>query len=32
MLVALGVHPDGTKEVLSFRLEDSENAASWEAR
>jgi len=31
MLVALGVHRDGTKEVLSFRLEDSESAASWEA-
>ena len=31
MLVALGVHRDGTKEVLGFRLEDSESAASWEA-
>ncbi len=31
MLVALGVHRDGTKEVLGFRLEGSESAASWEA-
>ncbi len=31
MLVALGVHRDETKEVLSFRLEDSESGASWEA-
>jgi transposase-like protein len=31
MLVALGVHRDGTKEVLSSRLEEGETAASWEA-
>lgn len=30
LLVGLGVHQDGTKEVLGFLLVDAESAASWE--
>jgi len=31
VLVALGLHPDGKKEVIDFRLAKSESAAEWEA-
>ena len=30
VLVALGLRPDGKKEVIDFRLEASESAAEWE--
>jgi len=30
VLVALGIRPDGKKEVLDFRLAGSESAAEWE--
>ena len=30
MLVALGLRPDGKKEVIDFRLAHSESAAEWE--
>jgi transposase-like protein len=30
MLCALGIHADGTKELLSFRLADVEDTASWQ--
>lgn len=31
VLVALGLRPDGKKEVIDFRLAGSESAAEWEA-
>ncbi|MGH6958991.1 MAG: IS256 family transposase [Dongiaceae bacterium] len=31
VLVALGIRPDGKKEVIDFRLAGSESAAEWEA-
>lgn len=30
VLVALGLHPDGKKEVLDYRLATAESAAQWE--
>lgn len=30
VLVALGIRPDGKKEVIDFRLAESESAAEWE--
>jgi putative transposase len=30
MLVALGLRPDGKKEIIDFRLAQSEIAAEWE--
>jgi putative transposase len=30
MLVALGLRPDGRKEVIDFRLASAESAAQWE--
>jgi putative transposase len=30
VLVALGLRPDGTKEVIDFRLASAESAAQWE--
>ena len=30
VLVALGIHPDGKKEVIDFRLAVAESAAQWE--
>ena len=30
VLVALGLHPDGKKEVIDYRLATSESAAQWE--
>ena len=30
VLVALGLHPDGKKEVIDFRLATAESAAQWE--
>ena len=30
VLVALGLHPDGKKEIVDFRLAQSESAAEWE--
>jgi transposase-like protein len=30
VLVALGLRPDGKKEVIDFRLAASESAAEWE--
>ena len=30
VLVALGLRPDGKKEVIDFRLAPSESAAEWE--
>jgi transposase-like protein len=30
MLCAFGIHTDGTKELLSFRLADVEDTASWQ--
>ena len=30
VLVALGLHPDGRKEVLDYRLATAESAAQWE--
>jgi transposase-like protein len=31
VLVALGIRPDGKKEIIDFRLAGSESAAEWEA-
>lgn len=31
VLVALGLHPDGKKEVIDFRLAPGESQAAWEA-
>lgn len=31
VLVALGIRPDGRKEVIDFRLAPAESAAAWEA-
>jgi transposase-like protein len=31
MLCAFGIHADGKKEILSFRLADTEDTDSWEA-
>jgi transposase-like protein len=31
VLVALGLRPDGKKEIIDFRLAGSESAAAWEA-
>jgi putative transposase len=31
VLVALGIRPDGKKEIIDFRLAKSESAAEWEA-
>jgi transposase-like protein len=30
VLVALGIRPDGKKDVIDFRLAGSESAAEWE--
>jgi transposase-like protein len=30
VLVALGIHPDGRKEIIDYRLAASESAAEWE--
>ena len=30
VLVALGIRPDGKKEIIDFRLAESESAAEWE--
>ncbi len=30
VLVALGLRPDGKKEIIDFRLAASESAAEWE--
>ena len=30
VLVALGLHPDGKKEIIDFRLATAESAAQWE--
>jgi transposase-like protein len=30
VLVALGLRPDGTKEIIDFRLATAESGAQWE--